>query len=93
VKEAVDSLTEVAGPSYPVLFLKTGRDDWVPVGEENLYSVVSGKNGTAALVLCDSDGNAKAISGWVERGEAERFSAALASRGLQAYRGEVKLPL
>jgi hypothetical protein len=93
VKQAVEVLTEVAGPSYPVLFLKTDGDGWTPVGEENLCAVVSGKNGTAAVVLCDSDGNAKAISGWVSRSEAERFSSALASKGLSPYVGDVKLPV
>ena len=93
VRKAVDSLSEVAGPSYPVLFLKMGGEDWTPVGEEDLFSVVNGKDDTGAVVLCDSDGNSKAISGWVPRSDAERFAATLASKGLARYGGEVKLPL
>jgi hypothetical protein len=93
VKKAVDFLQEVAGPSYPVLFLKTGHEDWLPVGEEKLYALVQGKGGTAAVVLCDADGNSKAISGWVPANDAERFCSDLASRGTKQYAGEIKLPI
>ena len=93
VKSAVDSLSEVAGPCYPVLFLKMGREEWTPVGEEDLFSVVDGKDGTAAVVLCDSEGNTKAISRWVQKGEAEDFAAKLGTRGTLRYDGEVKLPV
>ena len=93
VKKAVDSLQEVAGASYPVLFLKSGREDWTPVGEEELYARVTGKGGTAAVVLCDTDGNSKAISGWVSPAEAERICSAFVSRGVKRYDGEIKLPI
>jgi hypothetical protein len=36
--KALEVLQEVAGPCSPVLFLKMGRNDWVPVGEENFLS-------------------------------------------------------
>jgi len=93
VRKAVDLLSEVAGLSYPVLFLKVGKEDWTPVGEENLFSVVSGKDGTAAVVLCDSDGNSKAISAWAARSDVERLAVMLASKGISRYVGEVKLPV
>lgn len=93
VKQALERLQEVAGPSYPVLFLKMGIQDWTPVGEEELCALVSGKGGTAAVVVCDSDGNSKAMSAWVPRSEAERIVNALESKGLHRYGGEVKLPV
>jgi len=86
-------LQEVAGPSYPVLFLKMGVKDWTPVGEENLFATVSGKEGKAAVVVCDSEGNSKAMSRWLERGEAEKVSEKLKTKGLLGYNGEVKLPV
>lgn len=89
----MDSLQEVAGLSYPVLFLKMGREDWTPVGEEELFALVNGKEGTAAVVLCDADGNSKAISGWVSATDAERFCSSLASSGIRRYEGEIKLPI
>ena len=93
VQKALSLLEEVAGPSHPVLFLKTGRTDWSPVGEENLYSMIDGKVGTAAVVICDSDGNTKAMSGWLVREDAAKSASILQSRGLGRFLGEVKLPI
>ena len=92
-RHALEKLQEVAGASFPVLFLKTGTHDWTPVGEEELFALVSGKGGTAAVVLCDSDGNAKAISAWSGYADAERVSRALEAKGCAKYEGEVKLPI
>jgi hypothetical protein len=93
VKKALDILQEVVGPCSPVLFLKTSSDDWTPVGEENLFAIVTGKNSTAAVVLCDGDGNSKAMSGWVSTEEAEVFGRTLGTRGLERFDGEVQLPI
>ena len=86
-------LKGVAGESYPVLFLKTGKADWTPVGEENLYALVNGKNDTAAIVLCDVDGNTKAMSAWIPRDVASKSASLLAGKGVTKYEGEVKLPI
>jgi hypothetical protein len=93
VKHALDILQEAAGPSYPVLFLKMGIQDWTPVGEEELFAQVRGKGDTAVVVVCDSDGNAKAMSSWSSLADAERATRALESKGLVRYQGEVKLPI
>jgi hypothetical protein len=93
VRAAVESLSKVAGPSYPVLFLKMGIEEWTPVGEEELFSIVDGKEGTAAVVLCDSEGNTKAMSGWVSRSEAAKFAKELETSGHAGYGGQVRLPL
>ena len=93
VQHAIKLLQEVAGPSYPVLFIKTGRTDWTPVSEENLYSIIDGKNNTAAVVICDSDGNTKAMSTWLSREDAAKPASLLQSRGIDMFRGDVKLPI
>ena len=93
VKAAIDVLQGVAGPCYPVLFLKLGIQDWTPVGDENLYSVVPGKSGTAAVVICDSDGNSKAMTTWVPSAKAEEYCRSLESEGVAKFEGEVKLPV
>lgn len=93
VQRAVEVLQETAGLSYPVLFLKEGKDDWTPVGDEVLCSLFRGKDALASVVLCDSEGNAKAMSEWVSRDEAERFISSLAAKGIQKYEGEVQLPV
>jgi hypothetical protein len=93
VKRSLETLQSVAGPSYPVLFLKMGTQDWTPVGEEEMFSVVAGKEGKAAVVVCDSEGNAKAMSSWVEKSDAERISVELEVKGLGRFEGEVKLPI
>ena len=93
VKRALDVLQEVAGPSYPVLFLKTDVKEWTPVGEEDFVAKVSGKGNTVAVVVCDSEGNTKAMTSWSTPAEAERVLQELESKGLANYRGKVKLPV
>ena len=92
VKRAVEILQDVAGPSYPVLFLQEGRSEWTPVSDEILYSVVAGKNSSAAIVVCDGGGNAKAMSDWVPEARAAEFAALFDSRGIPKFSGEVRLP-
>ncbi len=93
VSRAMAELQSVAGPSYPMLFLKLGISDWTPVGDEMLHKVVPGKGGTAALVVCDAEGNAKAMSGWVPADRAEELARTLESKGIQVFSGDVKLPI
>lgn len=93
VNRAVAMLQDVAGPSYPMLFLKLGIQDWSPVGDEMMQQVVSGKSETSALVICDADGNAKAMSGWVPDSKAEELARVLESKGIPVFPGEVKLPI
>jgi len=93
VNRAVALLQEVAGPCYPMLFLKYGIADWTPVGDEMLHKVVPGRNETAALVICDADGNAKAMSSWVSLERAETLASELESRGIISFPGDVKLPI
>lgn len=93
VRVATEVLQEVAGPSYPVLFLKMGMKSWEPVGEEMLYSIVPGKGDTAAVVICDSDGNTKAISSWMEAKAAEDSATALEAKGVRKFAGNPRLPV
>ena len=93
MNRAVAVLREVAGPSYPLLFLKLGISNWTPVGEEMMHKVVPGKQGTAALVICDAEGNAKAMSTWLPGDRAQSLAKTLESREIPAFPGEVKLPI
>lgn len=93
VKDAIYALQSVVGVCYPMLFLKIGVPDWTPVGEEMLHSIVPGKNDTAAIVICDGDGNSKAMGTWVPAPKAEEYSSALAAKGVPRFEGEVKLPI
>jgi len=93
VNRAVGALQEVAGPSYPMLFLKLGASNWDPVGEEMLHKLIPGKNESAAIVICDADGNSKAMSDWFPVQRAEECSKKLVLKGVPVYSGEVKLPI
>jgi hypothetical protein len=76
-----------------MLFLKLGSSEWTPVGEEMLQQVIPGKGGTAALVLCDAEGNSKAMSAWLPEAKASELSKSLEARGFAVFSGEVKLPI
>ena len=93
VNSAVRVLQEVAGPSYPMLFLKLGASDWTPVGDEMLHKVIPGKDGVAALVICDAEGNSKAMRGWLPSEKIESFANTLESKGIPSFPGDVKLPI
>ena len=93
VSRALAALQDVAGPSYPMLLLKLGVAQWTPVGEEMMQKVVEGKNGTAALVVCDADGHSKAMSGWMLRQRAAECSKTLELNGVPVFSGDVKLPI
>ena len=93
MKLAVSALQDVAGPSYPMLFLKLGEADWTPVGEDMLHKVVPGKGDTAALVICDEEGNSKAMSTFVPADRARELGKSLELKGIPVFPGEVKLPI
>ena len=93
VNRAVGVLQEVAGPCYPMLFLKMGLSEWTPVGDENMHKVIPGRAGTAALVVCDSEGNSKAMSAWFPEGKATEFAKMIERKGIPEFPGEVKLPI
>lgn len=93
MRDAIEVLQSVAGVSYPMLFLKIGVTDWTPVGKEMLHSLVPGKNETSALVICDAEGNSKAMSTWLPISKVEEFSTTLTSKGIPKFDGEVKLPV
>jgi len=93
VKSAVSVLQEVAGPSYPMLFLKLGASNWTPVGDEMLHKAIPGKDGLAALIICDAEGNSKAMSGWLPREKIESLANVLESKGIPSFPGDVKLPI
>lgn len=93
VKDAIDLLQSVAGPCYPMLFLKLGIQDWTPVGEEMLYSIVPGKAGMAAVVVCDAEGNAKTMTPMVPEDKAAEFARQLESKKVTRFDGDVKLPV
>lgn len=93
VQKAVDLLQRTAGPSYPMLFLKVGRSAWTPVGEEMLYALVKGKQGTAAVSICDGEGNSKAMTPWIPAAKAEEHARSLGAEGLVQFDGVVRLPI
>jgi len=93
LRAAMEVLQKYAGPCYPVLFLKMGVTEWTPVGQEMLSAIVQGKGGRAALTICDSDGNAKAMTSWIPESQARDFVIALERAGIQKFDGVVKLPI
>ncbi|MDG6917045.1 MAG: hypothetical protein JRM85_05570 [Nitrososphaerota archaeon] len=93
VNRALAVLQSAAGPSYPMLILKLGVPEWTPVGDEMLYKVVHGRDSTAALVICDAEGNSKAMSAWLRAEKVDEISQRLDARGIPIFLGDVKLPI
>ncbi len=93
VNRAIGVLQDVAGPCHPMLFLKLGVSDWTPVGEEMMHKVVPGKGGTAALAICDADGNSKAMSTWLPETKVKEAAKTIERKGIPEFPGDVKLPI
>ena len=93
VNRAVALLQDVAGPSYPMLFLKMGLKEWTPVGDEMFQKAIPGKDDKEAIVICDSDGNSKAMSSWMTPARASECMSILEARAVSVFSGEVKLPI
>ena len=93
VNTAISVLQDVVGPCYPVLFLKMGIPDWTPVGDEMMHKVIPGKADTAALILCDAEGNSKAMSTWLPRDRAVEFAKTIERKVIPEFPDEVKLPI
>ncbi len=91
VRESMRILNESGSLSYPLLFLKFGKADFEPVGEENLYSVLEDRD-KRAVVICDSEGNAKAITPWMEEEKTNQIVRSLVSLGIERYKGTLKMP-
>ncbi|MER3407931.1 MAG: hypothetical protein C4292_03990 [Nitrososphaera sp.] len=94
VRAAQDLLTKYAGHAMPALALKDNRsNNWEPVGEENLYSVVKEANGYM-IALCDRNGVAKALAQWfTEDTKNEIVSKIKAEQNMQEYTGRLSLPI
>jgi len=93
IKDAVSLLKRYTNNNaLPAIALKENRGyGWEPVGEENLASIAEGEHGYI-VCLCDSDGNAKAISSWYSKDEAERILANMVRDGISRYEGRLRLP-
>lgn len=89
---AVQLLSDVGGPSFPLLVLKMGLSDFTPVGAENFYAVIK-KDKLEAVVLCDIDGNAKAITGWLNAEKVKEVIYKLEQRGIKKFEGRLKTPV
>ena len=93
VKVAQELLTKYAGHAMPALALRDNkRNNWEPVGEENLYAVVKENNGYM-IALCDSKGIAKALAQWFSEDVKNDLVAKLKSENMQEYFGKVSLPI
>ncbi len=93
VDRAIGVLQEAAGPCHPMLFLKLGISDWTPVGDEMMHKVIPGKGGTAALIICDAEGNSKAMSAWLPEMKAVEVAKTIGMKGIPEFPGDVKLPV
>jgi hypothetical protein len=93
VRKAIAVLDSLLAPSSPVLFLKMDTKDWTPVGEETMVALVKGQDQKSAIVICDADGNSKAISAWVTDTVAQETLKSLEGKGLGKFEGELRLPI
>ncbi|MEM3096771.1 MAG: hypothetical protein QXV62_07225 [Nitrososphaerota archaeon] len=86
-------LASYVGIAYPAMFLKEAGGEWAPVGEEDFYSLIEAKSGGYIIVICDSDGYAKAISSELSGPMVERCVAKMRMDGLAEFKGKLVLPI
>ncbi|MFB5599641.1 MAG: hypothetical protein ACE5SW_05370 [Nitrososphaeraceae archaeon] len=95
VKQAQDLLKLYTGTAaMPALALKDNKsNNWLPVGEENLFAVVKETNGYM-IALCDSNGIAKTIAQWFSEEEKNNIILKIQKeKNLKEYIGKLSLPI
>jgi hypothetical protein len=94
VKSAQELLTRYAGHAMPALALKDNKsNNWEPVGEEILYSVVKEDAGYM-IAFCDKNGIAKSIAQWFSEDVKNEIIATIrAEQNMQEYFGKLSLPI
>ncbi|MDG6939202.1 MAG: hypothetical protein JRN39_02220 [Nitrososphaerota archaeon] len=85
-------LGSVTGYAKSAVFLRHESDSFEPVGEENMYAVVSLRPPSVVVVLCDAGGNAKAMSQFLHPRAVDDVTKKLEGLGLRKYEGEPYLP-
>ena len=93
MEEAQKLLTKFAGYAKPAIFLKRGVQEFEPVGEEDLFSIVEINPGTVMIALVDSEGNAKAISSYMGKIRGQEVIKQIEGAGIRKYEGNLNLPV
>jgi hypothetical protein len=102
VKTAREYLNKISnGQAMPALALKDNQSNvWEPVGEENLYAVLSDAGGYVLtdvsgymIVLCDKNGVSKALVRGLNVENKDMIIKTLQSDNIQEYKGQVALPV
>ncbi|MEM0118720.1 MAG: hypothetical protein QXP36_12965 [Conexivisphaerales archaeon] len=91
-EEAARLLASVTGYAKSAVFLKHEVTGFEPVGEDNYYSVVQLRPPSVVVVLCDSGGNAKAMSQFLHPKAVDAILTKLQQMGIKRYEGEPYLP-
>jgi hypothetical protein len=93
VDEAVELLKSITRYARPAFFLKPLADKgYQPVGEENFFAIKAIGDNVFSIVICDEEGNAKAISQPMTKYVMDRFVTKLREKGLKEFKGELNYP-
>ncbi len=83
---AQERLMRYVTGSYAAMMVKEKDGAWMPVDETDLYAVVPARGWMFVVVLCDSDGYAKAISNTISRQEVDRVLQLMQQDGIKEYK-------
>jgi hypothetical protein len=88
-------LAEFIPSAKAAIFLKEHKGgEFEPVDEANFIGILKSPDGRyAMLAICDSEGNAKALTYWLEAREAEEVHRKIVGKGVPAYKGTIRAPL
>jgi hypothetical protein len=102
VKEAREYLNKLCNEqAMPALALRDNKTNvWEPVGEENLYAVLSNTGGYVLsdstgymIVICDKNGISKALVRGLNAERKEAIVARIKLDNMQEHMGDVVLPV
>ena len=79
--------------AMPALALRDNKTNvWEPVGEENLYALVTDSSGYI-LALCDKNGISKALVQGLSQEQKNEIVTLLEKDNIPEYKGKVALPV
>jgi hypothetical protein len=102
VKESREYLNKLCNDqAMPALALRDNKTNvWEPVGEENLYAVLSNTGGYVLsdstgymIVICDKNGISKALVRGLNAERKDAIVARIKSDNIQEHTGDVVLPV
>lgn len=89
-RKSQHKLFEYSGFAFLTKTVKEGSEGFEPVGEEDLVAIDETADGSMLVILCDSDGYAKAQTKPLPKDQALKIIERMLADGFKEFKGDTK---